>query len=252
MESLIKLAQIDNRIHNAAKYFVNLIDFSKFVDVLLKSNIDIKEIIMAERSNIIKMYDFSKMTTQEYLTLFTKIDNFGETVVIGIFNGFFTNTESPISLQEMLTINFDLFDDEIKRKCITIMLKNDISSDIICLLLDKLKTVNYGYVNSPVSESTNPLAYCCSQGKFDMVKILIEKYNASVNSIDCWNKSPMRVCAQNHHIEIALYLYDKGAVEKEITLHIEDLAKLLNNKNIEFAELKQKHDKILEFIRSMD
>ena len=98
------------------------------------------------------------------------------------------------------------------------------------MLLDNISSVNYGnshvvcgdynnhndncrfdnYYNTELHDM-NPLLYCCYSKKIDLVKLLIEKYNAAIETQSKWGTTAIMFSAQQDDIMTTKYLYEKGA-----------------------------------------
>lgn len=130
----------------------------------------------------------------------------------------FPETKS-YSLELMKSIEFEKFSDFIQQSFLNNMIRDNLSTEIICILLDKMESVNYGNtsygVNSTLDQDTiNPLVYCCQSDRMDLVQLLVEKYNANIDYLVDDNQSAIMVIADGTHknfIKITEYLYKKGA-----------------------------------------
>lgn len=117
-----------------------------------------------------------------------------------------------MTFEDFQTIEFGQFSDQIQKKMLTIMLKLDKSVDIIQLLIDKMKSINYGrYAANSNAGDVNPLLHCCLNSKFDHIKLLIEKYEADIDFVSALDRTAIMYCAERGDIEITKYLYDRGA-----------------------------------------
>ena len=88
--------------------------------------------------------------------------------------------------------------------------------------------------------------HCCWRGRFEMVKLLVERYGADIEYVSCHDKTAIMYSATSHE-EITKYLYDRGAQLKTSTVHIRECAcpsikKMV--KNWEHDKFTQ-HNKIL-------
>lgn len=100
-----------------------------------------------------------------------------------------------------------------QRYCLNYLLKEDMTIDVDFLLLNKMKTVNYGvrsYNGGGDLETINPLCLCCKEGYHDRVQLLVEKYNADIEYL-ADDLTPIMYSARAGHLEITSYLYNKGA-----------------------------------------
>jgi len=144
-----------------------------------------------------KVCDLSKLPLKKFPTLLT------DEIAIAIVR-IFQNLN--LSLEDLESIEFEKFSECVHQKYLMLMLRKNMSMDELCVVLDKMQSVNFGD-----RIGTNPLIYCCMEGQFDLVKLLVEKYSADIEYLSSNNTTPIMFSAQNNHQEITKYLYDKGA-----------------------------------------
>ena len=93
-------------------------------------------------------------------------------------------------------------------------------------MLDKIRTVNYGdcaLTNGPLG-TINPLLCCSEKNRIDLVKLLVEKYDADIEYLSWNGKTAIMYSAEEGHVLVTKYLYDKGAQLNVGTKHINNLA----------------------------
>lgn len=141
----------------------------------------------------------------------------------------FSKLFSKLSDQELLqSLKFDSFGDSLIHVCLGNMLICNSPLDQICIFLDNIRSVN---VNIGDRESLtegysklNPLLFACSQNNFELVRLLVEKYNANIESLSYNNTTPIMFSAQNGYFKITKYLYDLGAKLYTPQYHIRTFA----------------------------
>lgn len=247
MESLLNLTKTHNRIHNMNDKIKNCLDITKLSDNMLLSICDFDKLLT--------VCDFSKLTIQEYITLFT-IDPTDTDRIIYIFESLFKD-RNQISLEEFKTIEFKKFSNRVQQLCLNTMLLCYISTDYICLLLDQIESVNYGSYSDISVNNINPLMYCCRENRLDLVKLLVEKYQANIEYKSCHETTAIMFSAQQGHIYITKYLYEKGAkletsqrdinsfATDDILLLIKKWNKKKEAQNEEIISLQKKYDQLL-------
>ena len=152
--------------------------------------------------------DTSKLTDQEFRDAL-EIDT--DNQIIELFRNLISNP--VLTREELQSIEFDKFNDAVQRCFLGLMLINNSPADLVCILLDQIKSVNYGnqYTTCKGLSAINPLIYCCCNNKFDIVKLLVERYNADIEHLSCNCTTAIMFSAEKDNIEITQYLYEKGA-----------------------------------------
>ena len=157
-----------------------------------------------------------------------------------------------LSLEDLKSIEFDKFSDQVKQSYLSIMLWNNIQTDMVCILLDQMKSVNYGkYTTFSFSQRSeiNPLRFCCYRGNFNLVKLLVEKYNADIEHPSGTDMTGIMWSARCGHKEITSYLYDRGARLETSTQHIDEFATDAIKQLIAIKEYGKKYGKKYEVFR---
>lgn len=171
---------------NIAKILPRLIDCTTCTDI---------------GKSVFSICNFSNITDEEYVNLFSEQD------IVNVF----IKVIAHIPHEELRNIEFDKFTEIQQQHILNIMLENNLSVDLICLLLDKMKSLNYGtYANISYSNN-NPLLYCCCYNKLDFVKLLV-KYGANIDHENSLGKTGiMYAYNNNNNTDIIRYLYSMGA-----------------------------------------
>lgn len=187
MESLINLINKERRLLLTMK--TNLLDFTQFIDTV-----------------------FDKFNDMDAIASDAISDDDNE--AIRLFINLIDHPIYPLTLEELRSIKFERFNDTVQQTCLNYMLSKNIATQYICVLLDKIKSVNYGdywYYPHKNIKNINPLIHCCCTNKFDLVKLLVEKYGADVEHPSRNNTTAIMFCAQQNNLDITKYLYNKGA-----------------------------------------
>lgn len=157
---------------------------------------------------------FSDPTKRRLHSDLTRLDDatllkacISETNLFQLFHTLVVN-RSDLSLEYLQLIDFDKLNVDTRQYYLSAMLQTNHSIESILFFLDRVNTVNYG---SSHEYSINPLIYCCYTNKYDLVKLLVEKYNANIDYPSQKNTTAIMYSAQQGNIEITKYLYDKGA-----------------------------------------
>lgn len=213
MQSLLKAFTECYTVDYTFKELEQYIDLTKLSDETLK-----------------KICDNRKMTRQDIFDAFS--DKLSDNDVFNIFKKY-----NP-SLEGLQAIEIDKFSEIMKRKILGYMLIKNIETNQICVLLDKIKSVNYGdscmyeYYNK--YEDNNPLFHCCFTNKIDLVKLLVEKYNANIDyTHNIYAKTAITLAAERKNEDIIYYLYSKGAKYPKSDGQTTYLEKLINGWEIE-------------------
>jgi len=69
---------------------------------------------------------------------------------------------------------------------------------------------NPGYIHFRDYDRRTILHVAASEGKLDIVKMLVEKYRANINRSDRWGGSPLDDAHRHRHNEVATFLRSKG------------------------------------------
>lgn len=248
MESLLLLTKENFSVEKLEKYF----DAAKLISVL-PGLIDRQKVV----SCTIRSCDFSRISDEKYLDLFTSFfptcDNIG-VIFTDLLKSLVTNSETQLSRQKFLSIEFEKFPDDVQQYMLSEMLVGDISIEFICLLLDKMKSVNYGTPEYN-KNNINPLIYCSLYNRLDLVKLLVEKYNADIEYTGAATPMSTNKCtaitsaATANNIDIIKYLYFKGANTEGIprwrtNLWIKISKWDRKSKSMKFDQLKSDYDNL--------
>jgi len=104
--------------------------------------------------------------------------------------------------------------------------------DTVKYLYSLIKNKNFKTTDH--NDMTNPLIYACSNGKYEIVKILIEN-GANINYISKNNTTPIMYAAQHNHYDIVIYLLSLDAIYETR----EPLSKQLLQRHInDYADIK--------------
>lgn len=281
MESLILLTKNRPRIGLLKNLNINSI---KFIN-MLPQVLDTTKTFHTLCENILPCCNFSMISNNEYMDLFTNISSENNDV----FSLFSLLLESniPLSIEEFQSIEFEKFLDKVQQQMLILMITKKLSVEVICLLTEKMKSVDYGEYATitidncckPLYGKCRPLLVCCRYDRLDLVKLLVEKYGCDIEYVDKCDKTAIMYAADSHCIEIVKYLYDRGAKlstqSKTIEAYWPAIAKIINTwqersnhdsmeqeKNkyereynllkSEYDVVKQKLDKVSEFVSQFD
>ena len=170
-------------------------------------------------AQLLQICDCTKLTAEEF-----------EAVVIGKDSKIITVLNKLIihptlSLEDLKSIEIEKFSDQIQQHLLGSMLTRGLSTDLICVILDKMRSVNYGGLRSSKHRTTiNPLIHCCSFKKFDLVKLLVEKYNADIEHLSYHKTTAIMYSASVDDVLITKYLYDLGARLNTPFQHVKECA----------------------------
>jgi ankyrin repeat protein len=152
-------------------------------------------------------------------SLLNKLNNekFSDEIIKKNFELIFPDKNS-YSLELLKSIEFEKFSIHTQQYFLNWTIHTNISVEHICILLDKMKSVNYGDTSYNkycfLSNNINPLIYCCQIGIMDLVQLFVEKYNANIDYFLDNDKTAIKVIAcgtTSNFKEITEYLYKKGA-----------------------------------------
>lgn len=73
-----------------------------------------------------------------------------------------------------------------------------------------IEIIVINYIKQYINHKWNPLIYCCFNNKFEIVKLLVEKYKADINCETKYNFTSIMYSTYNNNIEITKYLFDRG------------------------------------------
>lgn len=214
------------------------------------NNIDLDDL----KETLVTSCDFSKLNKHECMDLFAK-----SLRTDGCINLFQSLINNSISLHDLENIEFEKFSNTEQQSMLGIMLQHNVSTDLICVLLNKMKSVNYGeYASAPYPETINPLLHCCEKNKLDLVKILIEKNGAEIEYLGFFNKTAIQYSDEKFHMDIIKYLYEKGAKYRSPCMEQyikqwDSNKQLLNNYEqliLDYDRLQQKYNSIIEYFKN--
>jgi tRNA A-37 threonylcarbamoyl transferase component Bud32 len=77
--------------------------------------------------------------------------------------------------------------------------------------IQSLLALRPNHINFRDYDRRTALHVAASEGKLDIVKILVERYNAPINRSDRWGGSPLDDAHRHRHVEVIQYLRSKGA-----------------------------------------
>ena len=171
-------------------------------------------------SQLLRISDCTKLTPEEFRAV---IDIRTDRQIIRVLKKIITST---FPLEDLKSIHFDHLGDRVQQSLMGWMLTNKLSTDMICVLLDQMKSVNYGkYGWAPSGHIINPLLYCCCFNKFDLVKLLVERYGADIEHLSYNDTTAIMYSAYKCNVEITRYLYHHGARLSTSTHHINEFAR---------------------------
>ena len=218
MQSLLKSCQVD-KLNELMNHLVDFLDLSKL-----------------NRQTLNRICNPTKLSINEFLDILDE-----SRLPISLMNRILFDRiktdDFEISLNDLKKIEFKKFSEEVLQSCLMFMIFTKMCTDKICVLLDNLKSVNFGreysydyakqatidYGNSYFYQNNqkdidlekiykfNPLIYCSKNGHFELVKLLIDKYNADIEHLSRNNTTAIMFSAQMGHDEITKLLYYKGA-----------------------------------------
>lgn len=202
-------------------YFLNTSNsnYTKTHKSISSSLVDYMDFPKLDNKVLKECCDVSKMSLQCIIDVIPHEDR--DNVMIEIVDKIFTNkVVKSLSLKTFNTLKLDTLSEKIKRLILNKFLINEASTELICAVLDKLETPNYGD-DEQYMEEYNPLIYCSRHGLFELVKLLVEKYNADINYKSRHGTTAIMYTAQLDNSEITKYLFDKNA-DLETDKHIID------------------------------
>ena len=205
MESLIRLICTPDRIQCMQNEAQNLLDLTRL-----------------SNAQLLRICDPTKLTCEELRdVLVVNTDN----QIVTLFKKMFFHESNPLSVEDLKSIEFNKFGDYVQQCCLNYMLMPDnISIDKICVLLDQIRSVNYGKSYSAYKLwEINPLFFCCRMGKFDLIKLLVERYGANIEYDGGAGRTAIMYSAEDD-AEITKYLYDSGARLSTSTHNINEFA----------------------------
>lgn len=206
-------------------------------------HIDISLLPVERRIQIYRGEDGSRLTCQDIAVMLQP------KTIIKILLHLVQRAISPLTIENLQSLKFSN-DDSILQQIINAMLENNIETEKISVLLDQINDVNYG--NSVSGLDMNPLLHGCHTGKLDLVRVLVEKYNADIETHD--NDSAIFVAMRQNHANIAKYLYYKGAkiiMNNENNDLIREINQLDCDVRNDYNTIKQKYDNLVKEIKSL-
>ena len=248
MESISKLICRDDRLKTNHGQD-DLINLKKLNDATLLRIIDSSKLITLDNSALHKITDCSKLNTTTLLHI-SAIDT--DEKAIKALKNLFSHPTLPPSLEEIKSIPFDQFSENLQHSCLGMMLIMNAQTDMISVLLDLMKSVNYGqcYGTTDCKNlfTINPLIHCCHIGRFDLVKLLIDKYAADIEHQSYNGMTAIMYSTYSGHREIMQYLYEMGARLETPTQNIINFAtgsiKVLIEKWKADKEINNDHNKL--------
>ena len=209
--------------------------------IRLLSDRECVDLTKLDNDQLLRICDFSKLTLEEVSTVNT-IDT--DTKIIPLLKNLIFHQTLPLTVDEFKSIDFNHLNEIVRRSCLGYMLLNNKSTELISVLLDQMGSVNYGIYSTLVKIEINPLIHCCRTGKFDLVRLLVEKYGADIEHMDCNDRTAIIISAQEGHVEITKYLYDLGARRKYKTAQFLHRIEYYATREIIDLINKWKHDSI--------
>ena len=251
MESLIKLACKPDRLQWNGKLnqFFDLKKLDK--EVLLRIENVASRLSMFDNSTLHLVCDCSQLTPDELSSILSV--NTDEKILRLLQNLLLHSTPS-LSLEELKSIPFSQFSEKLLQKCLGLMLTlKNVSTEFVCVLIDQMCSVNYGTIHVTGEYgglfNINPLIHCCSTGRTELAKLLIDRYRADIEHLSSNDTTAIMYCAQDGYVELTEYLYEKGARLETKTRNIDSFAhptiKPLINKWRK--EIQDKNEKEIRF-----
>ena len=193
MESLIRLICKSDHSQSIQNEIANLLDLTRL-----------------NNTQLVRISDVSKLTAEEFESIII-IDT--DEKIIALLKKLIEHPTHPITLEDLKSLEFNRFSDVVLQSCVGRMLESNIQSDLICVVLDQMKSVNYGkYAGGYCRDfEINPLIHCCYDNKFDLVKLLVERYGADIEYRSASGKNSIMISSTQGNVEITKYLYDLGA-----------------------------------------
>ena len=192
MESIVTILHSNN---HAIK---DCIDLTRLNNKALRRVCDLSKLSSVELVHLLDCNDYKKIQLLESLVLDESID--------------------------LRSIEFEKFSDAMLQDLVGFMLFKNLSTDVVCIVLDRMRSVNYGTYTSLANRNTNPLIHCCVTNKFDLVKLLVDRYGADIEHPSYSNSTAIMYSAEKGDAVITKYLYDKGARLNTATHDIDNLA----------------------------
>lgn len=95
-------------------------------------------------------------------------------------------------------------------------------------------------LNFGMDDKTNPLISMCTKGYLDGVKFLLN-YNVDINYLSKYGTTAIMFAFQCKHIDIVIFLYEKGA-----------LIEVGKKKMIEYASICSTKEEMYQYVKWMD
>lgn len=170
------------------------------------NNIDMTKL---DNETLKRICDPSKLTIKDFTKMYN--DKLSDEEIIKVFE----NALKNVSFEDFKLIEFEKISEVLQQKFLGYMLMNCATIDYICVLLDKMISVNYGRFYKPNKscnfEEINPLICCSNNDSLDLVQLLVEKYKADLEYLSYNNTTAIMFAAQAGNEETFKYLYNKGA-----------------------------------------
>ena len=169
-------------------------------------------------STLLGTVDPSKLTLEELKDILV-IET--DEHIIKLLKKLIFNKTLPLTAEDFKQIEFDKFSDSVQKNIMSGMLRRKFSIDMICTLLEQMKSVNYG-TSVIAGNNINPLNHSCWTGNQDLVKLLVERFGANIEYLSANGKTAIMYSSATGHEEITKYLYDLGAKQKTATCNVID------------------------------
>ena len=202
--------------------------------------IDLKKL---NNDTLLRISESSKLTQEDFVHAFTADT---DDRVIKLLEKIIFDPDISVSLKDLKSIEFDKFSDSVHQNLMSSMLRRNSPRSIIYILLDKMRSVNYGKERS--YNELNPLIHCCLNGKFALVRSLVERYGADIE-YSVINLTPIMFSAKMGYKKITKYLYNRGALidtDSIISNSTPSIRRLIVKLEMERIVMKQLNDLKIE------
>lgn len=188
-------------------------EFNKYFDLKKLNNEELHNISNSCDSqkltdqDLLKICDLRKLSDECLLTIIR--DDLNDSEITDLFHNLINSNN--LSIVDFNSLEIEKFNEILKQKFLGIMLESESPTELICKLLDKMTTVNYGThkyacLDNPKYEDINPLMFCSYEEREDLVKLLVEKYNADIDFSSFCDTTSIMFAARNDDQEIINYL----------------------------------------------
>ena len=242
MQSILKFCDDEDDYEFVLAELINHIDFTKFTNDTLKQicncndlirkymKEEVKEILHSPEfvitsivQKITDLMDFSKLDNEflkksihpskTNIIFILNIININDIPIKNMINtikNVIFKRCHKISFDNFKSIDFDGFSQDLLRACVTMSILFDIDIDKFCFILNKLKFINYGDSLDGINEypDINPLISAAQLGNLNMIKILVENYNADINYKSSKGLTAVTIVAHSNCKKITNYLLD--------------------------------------------